>query len=74
MKNSHRSYRVFTSQKGVTNIEEFNLEMLEESDSEVAYALQEQIDNVLDLKINESRYFQPNRDDYDSKAIITRIH
>ena len=74
MKNSHRSYKVFTSQKGITNIEEFNLEMLEKSDSEVAYALQEQIDNVLDLKINESRYFQPNRDDYDSKAIITRIH
>ena len=74
MKNSHRSYKVFISQKGVTNIDEFNLKMLEESDSEIAYALQEQIDKVLDLKINESMYFQPNRNDNDSKAIITRIH
>jgi len=30
------------------------------------------IDRVMDLKIKESLYFQPNRDDHTSKGIITR--
>ena len=74
MINSHRSYKVLESQNGITNISDFDLNLLENDETETAYALQEQIDAVLDLKINESMYFQPNRDDNNSKAIITRIH
>lgn len=42
-------------------------------DDEVSYSLQEVINDVLDLKKHESMYFQPNRDNKNSKAIITRV-
>jgi len=42
------------------------------ADFEYIYSLQEDLDKVLDLKINESLLFQPNRDDENSKAILTR--
>lgn len=41
--------------------------------SELGYALQEVIDEVLDLKVGESIYFTPNRDIKDSKGLILRI-
>lgn len=37
------------------------------------YALKDIADTVLDLKLGESMYFQPNRDDKTSKGIIFRI-
>ena len=41
---------------------------------EYVYALREMIDTVLLLKRGESMYFQPNRDDPNSKGIIKRIN
>lgn len=40
---------------------------------EFIFALQEIADAVLDLKENESMYFQPNRDNNQTKGILLRI-
>lgn len=37
------------------------------------YSMKDIADTVLDLKLGESMYFQPNRDDKTSKGIIFRI-
>jgi hypothetical protein len=42
-------------------------------DLEVINAIQEIGNDVLDLDVNQSMYFQPNRDDDSSKGIIKRI-
>ena len=42
-------------------------------DREVVYALQEIIDDILDLPAGDSMYFQPNRDDDGTKGIIRRM-
>lgn len=39
---------------------------------EYIYAIQDIADKILDLKIGESMYFQPNRDNDLTKGIITR--
>lgn len=44
----------------------------DDSDTEVKYALQDIGDKVLDMKIGDSLYFQPNRDDKKTKGIILR--
>lgn len=41
-------------------------------DWEYIYALNDIIDKILDLKDGQSMYFQPNRDNYDTKGIILR--
>ena len=45
-----------------------------ENDFEFKYALQDSIDEILDMKINETIYFQYNRDDKNSKGLLTRIN
>lgn len=45
----------------------------QENDFEYNYALQEIVDEILDMKFNETIYFQHNRDDENSKALLTRI-
>ena len=45
-----------------------------ENDFEFKYALQDSIDEILDMKINETIYFQYNRDDQNSKGLLTRIN
>ncbi len=45
----------------------------EKNDYELAYALQEVIDSVLDLTVDEAMYFIPNRDNETSKGIIVRV-
>ncbi len=42
-------------------------------DLEYIYALQDMLDEVLDLQLDESIYFQPNRDNNLAKGIITRV-
>lgn len=44
-----------------------------DNDSELHYSLQENIDEVLDLKPNQSMTFLCNRDDINSHGIILRI-
>ena len=43
------------------------------SDSESFYSMQEIIDDIMDLKAGDSMYFQPCRDDNNSKGIIIRV-
>jgi len=72
---SKRQYSVETSVNGI--IENSTIDFSEIIDSksiaETIYSMQEIIDEILDLKIKESIYFQPNRDDSKSKGIITRM-
>lgn len=56
-----------------TNIKLTDLPELLNDGSELVYAFNEILDAVLDLKTGESIYFQPNRDDKNSKGIIVRV-
>ena len=40
---------------------------------EYMYAIQEETDKILDLKVNESMYVSLNRDNSDCKGVICRI-
>ena len=72
---SKREYSVETSVNGT--IENFKIKLTEiiyeDSDSETIYSMKERIDEIMDLRINKSMFFQPNRDNKESKGIITRI-
>lgn len=72
---SKRKYRVLISESGESSIERVTINRLlnpRENDYEYIYALYDVIDEILDLKNGESLYFQPIRDNKDSKGIITR--
>ena len=72
MKNSKRQFQLFSSTELTQRV--YDLEDLSNDDgSEILYALQEIIDEILDLKRGESMYFQPNRDNKESKGVIVRI-
>lgn len=72
--NSKREYRVLLVENGNdTSIYQSLKNILADDGAEVNYAMQEIIDSILDLKVGESLYFQPNRDDRNSKAIIFRL-
>ena len=75
---SNREYKVIA----VESAESYEVELtfndilnLDDPDDtlELIYAIQEVGDKVLDLKVNESMYFQPYRDMKESKGIIIRI-
>ena len=72
---SKRLYNVETSVNGI--IENFRIGFTEiinhESTAETYYSMQERLDDIMDLKTNKSMFFQPNRDDLESKGVITRI-
>jgi len=44
----------------------------EDDTCEYIYALQEQLDDILDMEVNEKKSFLHNRDDENSLAIIVR--
>lgn len=78
MKNfSKRNYAVQISEGGIVNtIKPISInDLLKEHKNgfEYIYSLQENIDDILDLKINECMFFKGNRDNDLSKGIITRI-
>lgn len=73
-----RNYSIQISESGYLSTQSITIEMLlnindNMDDYEFIYALQEIADDVLDLKINESLYFKPNRDNELAKGIITRV-
>lgn len=73
---SKRRYKIATSEGGVllmhaTSIGEIVFPL--DNDAEVMYALNDQLDKVLDLKVGDTMYFQPIRDNKNTKGIITRI-
>lgn len=82
MKNSkfNRRFNIQISEQGFTDsvknitVERLIEERKNEYEYEYIYAIQSyHLDDMLDLKIGESIFFQPNRDDSKSKGIITRI-
>lgn len=75
MRHTKREYTIMISW-GSTQIEILHptiTDIENNRDGEVYFSLQEQFDKVLDLNFGESMYFQPNRDDKNSKAIIVRL-
>jgi hypothetical protein len=80
MKNSNfsRRFTVQMSVQGTTcsvkNVIVERLTEKREREYEWIYAIQSyHLDDILDLKIGENIFFQPDRDDNKSKGIITRI-
>lgn len=73
--NTNRKYSIVTVCNG--EVEWFDLYFEEfinsDTNSETIYSLREEADAVLDLGVNSSMYFQPNRDNTNSKGIVTRI-
>ncbi len=72
-------YNIVVTENGITNIHTYSFENLflnkteEGCDWEFVYALHELAEHVIKLEIDESMYFQPNRDNNKSKGIIVRI-
>ncbi len=76
--NSAREYQIVYMEYGTDGIEPIRKitlnQILEDDVSELAYALHEILDDVLDLELYQSMYFQPNRDVGQSKGILLRIN
>lgn len=74
--NSKREFQVAYYMVSLENYEftlsEFAAELHQNNCSELFYSLDEVIDQVLDLKVGDSMYFQPNRDIPTTKGIIVR--
>lgn len=75
---SKRQYRVAVCDTVGLTVENVSLANLLTDISDTSYewviAMKEQTDEILDLQPGGSLYFQPNRDDKNSKGIIFRIH
>lgn len=74
---SKRSFELFMTEEGESSVEALDLnELLDHremaNEYEYKYAAQDITDKILDLKEGESMYFQPNRDNKNSKGIIVR--
>ena len=76
--NSSRRYQIVEmvyGNKGIQPVISMTLnEILQDDSSELAYALWQMLDEILDLQEYQSMYFQPNRDVEQSKAILLRTH
>lgn len=76
---SKRKYTIAIADAEGLSLERISLNSLIEkgrgnqNEYEYIYALTDILDSVLDLKVDESIYFQPNRDDKTSKGIIRRF-
>lgn len=71
LKMSKRQYRAHTvDEQGDLDTLDLNLENLinHNTDWEVFYSLDEEIDNILDLQIGQSLFFQANRDNPNQKG------
>ncbi len=79
--NSKRKYEVTIVENGIMTVKGVKVgAILTNNDNdpddegyEFEYALQGIVDDVLDLEQGDSMYFQPNRDNGDSKGIILRV-
>jgi len=80
MINTKREYKLLWDVHGETSEETVCLDRIvygedgeEDSEYEYIYALQDDFDTILDLKIDEIIPFQFNRDDKREKGIVKRI-
>jgi hypothetical protein len=76
--NSGREYQIVYMEYGTDGIEPIRTmtlnQILEDDVTELAFSLHEILDEVLDLELYQSMYFQPNRDVGQSKGIILRVN
>lgn len=77
--NSKRRYKIAIQEGDAIYKDEFPVTRLSisirgDDDAEYIYALQDRMDEVLDLRRGESMYFQPIRDNNSTKGIIVRIN
>lgn len=81
---SNRLYRAVWFETELIDLKSLSLEDIfedvdnliteaQQSNFEWQYAIQDKIDNVLDMKKDETIYFQFNRDDENTKGILKRI-
>lgn len=77
MHNSNRKYLVVGVEGGDSFVLDISINKLmkkdSDNDSEVLYAMQEITDEILDLKKNESMFFQADRNNEHTKGVILRI-
>lgn len=75
MLNTSRKYKVAISDIADLSIEDVSFKTLTdgESDAEFIYSMRQIIDSILDLKVGESIYFHPDRDDESTHGIIRRV-
>lgn len=72
--NSKRKYTVSTHENGVVCSDILRLaHIMSDDNSEVIYAMQDIMDDILDLKVDKHLTFQPNRDNDQSIGLIVRI-
>lgn len=73
---SKRKYKVVGIESDNTTVDEtYTLEMLLTDDGyEITYSLQDQLDEILDLKLNGMMYLSLKRDCDESKGVIKRIN
>ena len=76
---SRRSFNIVSTSGCKTNLIQdtftwsLNDLLSEDNDYETAFALQDILDEVLDLRFGDALYFQPNRDNQKTKGIIVRV-
>lgn len=72
-----RRYAIAVGEGDIQHINTCSLDYIfsgtRENDYEYIYALHEIADELLDMKLGESIYFKPNRDNDIAKGLITRI-
>lgn len=76
--NSKRSFKIVTLTpiKDCVIVEDYEVsfrDIVNDTEYETYFALQEIIDEVMDIPLGCSMYFQPNRDNIFSKGIIHRL-
>lgn len=72
--NSNRLFNMYTVENSCSTLIQVSLdEIIQDKEYEVFFALQEQIDEVMDIPMGCTLTFKPNRDNPLSKGMITRV-
>jgi len=75
MLNTNRRFRVVFLDREDVKEKDFSMKelLLDDDGTELCYAAQDIADDILDLKLWETLFFQTNRDDKNAKGLIIRI-
>ena len=72
--NTNRVYKVTGFENNsVTTIRLSLKELLKDNGTELNYALQEDLDSILDLKSGQAKYIRLSRDNYEDLGVIKRM-
>lgn len=72
---SNRRYLITEISGKKIVVHEFVVEAFyrDDREEELVFAVREQIDKILDLRIGQTMYFLTNRDDKNSRSVVYRI-